>query len=53
MYDSTVKGAMHKFKAGELTTYGKEVTDRKQAIAMALSKAKAKFNRNSVNYHKK
>lgn len=30
---------MHEFKAGKLTSYGKVVTDRKQAIAIALSEA--------------
>lgn len=37
---NVVHGVMHDFKHGQLTTHGKPVTNRKQAIAMALNKAK-------------
>lgn len=39
-----ISKVMHEFKEGELKTHGKKVTDRKQAIAIALSEAK-KYNK--------
>lgn len=40
---ATVKAVMHDFKAGDLhsgSKHGRVVTDRKQAIAIAMSEAK-------------
>ena len=34
-----VRKVMHEFKEGKLTSHGREVTDRKQAVAIALSEA--------------
>lgn len=36
-YKNKVGKVMHEFKVGSLTTHGKTVTNRKQAIAIALS----------------
>jgi hypothetical protein len=45
---ATVKDVMHKFKAGSLhsgSKIGPKVTDRKQAIAIAISESKPKGKR--------
>jgi hypothetical protein len=45
---ATIKDVMHKFKAGRLRSgskTGPEVTDRKQAIAIAISESKPKGKR--------
>jgi len=40
---TTVEGAMHKFKEGDLRSgNGKKVTSRKQAVAIGLSEARDK-----------
>lgn len=42
---SKVQKVMREFKRGDLTTNGRKVTDRDQALAIALAKGRAAANK--------